>query len=528
MSAAGSQSGNDICGMSAALLAEAIARGDLSASEAVEAHIGRIETVNPKLNAVVVKRYEAARSEAREADRRRARGEALGPLHGVPVTIKECIDLEGTPSTFGLASRANVPARKDDIHVARLRQAGAIILGKTNVGQLLLMLESSNPLYGRTSNPWSLERSPGGSSGGEAAIIAAHGSPLGFGTDIGGSSRVPAAFCGIVGFKPTSGRTPDLGRCSVPVGQQAVASQIGVLARHAADIALGLSAINGGTGLNPAVPLGDHREVDLAELRVAFFVDDGMFAPSPSVARGVEEGRRILEAAGAHVEPWQPPDMPGARDLFFGILTADRGRGIAERVKGQPVDERLAALLFASRRSRPTIDALRALLLLFGQKELARNMSAFGYGSARHFWTLVESQMDYRERFLEAFGGDGGPFDLLLCPPCPLVAFTHGASGILGLPGNYSLLANLLGFPAGVVPVGRVRPGEEECKRPTFDIVQKTASKVERASAGLPLSVQVIGRPWQDHLVIAALHAIERSASAHDDYPKTPPDFQQP
>jgi fatty acid amide hydrolase len=205
-----------------------IARGDISSVEAVEAHIERIERVNPRLNAVVVKRYDAARTEAREADERRARGEALGPLHGVPLTIKESLDLVDTPSTFGLPLRANVLARQDDFYVARMRKAGAIILGKTNVAQLLYYIESDNPLYGRTNNPWNLERSPGGSSGGQAAIIAAGGSPMGLATDIGGSIRVPATFCGIAGLKPTAGRTPDAGRFSEPLGERAIVSQVGV------------------------------------------------------------------------------------------------------------------------------------------------------------------------------------------------------------------------------------------------------------------------------------------------------------
>src|SRR3954453_10334350 len=168
----------DITTLGAGELAALTAAGDLSAVEAVEAQIARIEEVNPGLNAVVVKRYAEARAEAREADARRARGEALGPLHGVPVTIKDSLDVAGLPSTFGLPSRAQSQASADEAHVARLRQAGAIILGKTNVAQMLFYFEADNPLYGRTNNPWNRDRTPGGSSGGEAAIIAAGGSPL--------------------------------------------------------------------------------------------------------------------------------------------------------------------------------------------------------------------------------------------------------------------------------------------------------------------------------------------------------------
>lgn len=163
--------------LSATELASLIASGDVSSVEAVEAHIARIEKVNPALNAVVFKHYEAARAEARQADEKRVRKEPLGPLHGVPLTVKESLDLRDSPSTFGLPSRAGSRATEDDIYVARLRRAGGIILGKTNASQVLFFVETDNPLYGRTNNPWNLERSPGGSSGGQAAIIAAGGSP---------------------------------------------------------------------------------------------------------------------------------------------------------------------------------------------------------------------------------------------------------------------------------------------------------------------------------------------------------------
>lgn len=164
--------------LSATELARRIKAGEVSAVEVVDAHIRRIEAVNPKLNAVVVPLYEQARAQAAAADAAQARGDALGALHGVPVTIKECCHVAGTPSTAGLTGQMNHRADRDGPLVSRLRTAGAIVLGKTNVPQLLLYYESDNPVYGRTNNPWNLERSPGGSSGGEGAIIAAGGSPL--------------------------------------------------------------------------------------------------------------------------------------------------------------------------------------------------------------------------------------------------------------------------------------------------------------------------------------------------------------
>jgi len=293
----------DPCALSATELASAIAQGTVTAREAVEAHIARIERVNGALNAVVVKRYDDARTEANAIDRRRAAGETLPPLAGVPITVKECLDLAGTSSTFGIPGRVAAKATADNSYVARLRAAGAIVIAKTNVSQLLIFTETDNPVFGRTNNPWNVERSSGGSSGGEGAIIASGGSALGLGTDIGGSVRIPAVFCGISSLRPTAGRCPDPGRGSVPAGQRAVVSQIGPLARSVDDLALALSLINGGHGLDheAVVPLGDVSAVDIKRLRVGVMADDGVMTPSPAIQRALKEATDMLKAAGAEI-----------------------------------------------------------------------------------------------------------------------------------------------------------------------------------------------------------------------------------
>jgi amidase len=196
---------------SATPLARAIQARQGSALEVVEAHLQRIADVNPRLNAVVQLPAEAARAQAHAADAALARGEIHGPLHGVPVTIKDAFDTAGIISTAGTLGRAGFIPRQDATAVARLRAAGAIVLGKTNLPELSMACESHNLIYGRTNNPYDLARTPGGSSGGEAAIIAACGSPLGLGTDAGGSLRVPSHFCDIATIKPTRGRVPMIG-----------------------------------------------------------------------------------------------------------------------------------------------------------------------------------------------------------------------------------------------------------------------------------------------------------------------------
>ncbi len=510
--------------LGASELARRIAAGEVSAQAAVAAHIARIEQVDPALNAVVVKRYAAAHAEAEEADRRRGRGETLGPLHGVPVSIKECLDLAGTPATFGLPSRARSVAVADEMHVAALRRAGAIVLAKTNVAQLLLYTESDNPLYGRSNNPWNLARTPGGSSGGEAALVAAGGTALGLGTDIGGSLRNPAAFCGIASLKPTAGRCPDRGRFSVPLGQRAIPSQVGPLARRVADVALALEVINGADEDEPPRPLGKDRDVEVATLRIACFEDDGDFPPSPACTRAVREAAEILSCAGARIVPWRPPGIAEANALFYGILSGDRGAGVRALLRGQERDPRLTLLLLSAGLPAWAKAVAAALLDGIGQDRLAATLRRLGSGDTHRYWQLVEAQLDYQRRFSAALDRvGGGRCDALLCPAFAVPALPHGLARDLGLPGAYTLLANVLGWPAGVVPLTRVGAAEESVRPASRDLVERAARKVERASAGLPVGVQLIARPWREPVALALMQAIETAASQRADYPAMPP-----
>jgi fatty acid amide hydrolase len=293
--------GQDLQNPSAREIAARIAARELSSAAVVEHFVARLKSVNSKLNAVTADLSESARKAAKDIDKALARGEKLGPLAGVPVTIKECFDLAGTASTFGLPSRRDEIESKDDPYVAAWRAAGAIPIAKTNVPQLMIYTETDNPLYGRTNNPWDLERSCGGSSGGEAAVIAAGASPLGLGNDIGGSLRIPAAFCGITSIRPTAGRTPDQCAHGLPTGQTGIVSQVGPMARHVEDLVLGLRVLDRARDpfLVPGAELGDPSAVDISRLRFATFTDDGEFPVAPAVRRAV------AEAAGFSRRPEQ-------------------------------------------------------------------------------------------------------------------------------------------------------------------------------------------------------------------------------
>jgi fatty acid amide hydrolase len=512
--------------LSAREIVRLIAAGEVSSVEAVEHFVARLKAVNPNLNAVTVDLSESAREAAAKVDKARSRGEKLPPLAGLPVTIKECFDLAGTASTFGLSTRRDIIERSDDPYVAALRAAGAIPIAKTNVPQLLTYTETDNPLYGRTDNPWDPERSCGGSSGGEAAVIAAGASPLGLGNDIGGSLRVPAAFCGIASFKPTAGRLPDHCAHGLPIGQQCIPSQAGPMARYVDDVVMGLQVLDRARNpfVDPGVELGDPAAVDFGRLRFATLTDDGEFLAAPAARRAVAEAARYLVAAGAKEIAWPRPDLRRVNDLFFACLSADRGTAFRALLRGNRVDRRVRPLLLAAGMPPWLRGGVAALLAALGQHRSATTLRRLASGTASDYWQTIEAIDEFRRDLLRSFEeAEGGPIDVVLCPAYPVPAVRHAATEMMAVPGNYVTLANVSGFPAGVVPVTRVRAGEESDRPASRDQVDKTARETERGSAGLPIAVQVIGRPWRDHAALAAMVKIEAAARQQPDYPTRPP-----
>ncbi len=507
---------------SASELAQAMADGSFGALDVVEAHIARLEAVDAQLHGLVARRYDAARQEARAVDARRARGEPLGPLAGVPITVKDSIDVAGLPSTFGLPWRKDLIATEDDPHVARLRAAGAIVLGKTNVAQLLFYLESDNPLHGRTLNPWNAERTCGGSSGGEAALIAAQASPLGIGSDIGGSLRNPAHFCGIASLKPTTGRCPDPGRFSVPAGQLAVRSQLGPMARHVADLDLALRTMAAPAADSGLAPLPPMAGVDVRRLRIGWYDDDPMFPAAPALRRAVREAAQALSDAGAQVQRFSPPPLAEGFGLAFSLMAGDGGRLAREMLRGGPVHPSLGFLLMLAGRSRFTLRLLQGLFGALGQATASHALALMGHTHVGEHWRRVQQLDDWRARFAAALDqAERGRLDLVLCPPCALPALRHGSTRDLGLIGPHTLVFNALGWPAGVLPWTTVRAGEESDRPASRDRTMQLARECERDSAGLPVGVQLAGRPWHEHQVLAAMAALE--ASPRRTAPGVPP-----
>ena len=287
---------------SAKTLAGLVSKGEVSAVELVEGCMRRIEEVNPKLNAVVQFCTDRAMEEAKAADESRAKGDSLGPLHGVPMTIKDSLDTQGVISTGGTMGRAKFVPGEDATVVKRLREAGAILLGKTNTPELTLHGETDNLIYGRTNNPYDLDRNPNGSSGGAAAIVSSGGVPFDLGSDTGGSIRAPAHVCGIAGIKPTSGRVSRTGHI-VPWGMGALdaLTTIGPMTRYVEDLDLVLRVIAGPDGRDPGLvpmPLLDPSEVSIKGLRAAFHSNNGNIEPTAETTVMVQAVASALEEAG--------------------------------------------------------------------------------------------------------------------------------------------------------------------------------------------------------------------------------------
>jgi amidase len=297
---------NEAIYWSASRIAREIRSARLGCRQIVEACLERIEQVNPRINAVVQLASARALREADDLDRMAAHEQFRGPLHGVPITIKDSLDTEGIVTTGGTLGRKDYLPDQDAPVVARLRAAGAVLLGKTNTPELTFSGETNNLIYGRTNNPYDLQRSPGGSSGGSAAIVACGGAALDLGSDTGGSIREPAHLCGIAGIKPTSGRTPRSGHI-VPWGGGALDSltQIGPMARYVEDLSLALPLICGPDGRDPAVvpvPLGDPQAVDTSQLRIAWFADNGIVSPVDDIQRVVIATAKALRSKGFNLE----------------------------------------------------------------------------------------------------------------------------------------------------------------------------------------------------------------------------------
>jgi len=510
--------------LSATTLSSMLGRGEVSASEVLGAHLGRIEQVDKRIHAFTEVLRERAKAAADASDARRRRGESRGPLDGIPVSMKECFDVEGRPTTLGIPSWRSRIAERDAAMITLLRNAGAIVFGRTNLSQTMLYIEARNPLFGQTVNPWSADHTPGGSSGGEAAAIASGMSPLGVGTDIGGSIRTPCHFSGICGIKPSLDRLPMRGYRSVLVGQETVRGMGGPMARTVGDLALFFRALDSRKmyaldSRVPPVPWEEPESVKLEGLCVGTYVDDGVVPVSRALARATQRAADALRARGCAVRGFRLPDVRAMLSSYLGALSADDGAAMFEALAGgeiDPVLEPMRSLTSVPLNVRRMMARAAAAV---GQPNFALMLSAMGSKTAAELWRLTGLLRDYRVALLDSMDRLG--IDVLLCPPLATPALPHGESKNFTLASSYSIAFNATQLPAGVVPVMRVREGETT-RAKSRDSVERRAARVDAKSVGLPVGVQVVARPWKDEVALAVMAAIEAEVSRDTGFPVTP------
>ncbi len=504
-----------IVDLGAAAIAREISAGRLSSVEATRACIARCEQTSG-LNAVVQPCFEEALCNAACADAAQSAGASLGLLHGVPITIKDCFAVRGAEVTLGIPSYSTGPAETDSPLVARLRAAGAVVLGKTNVPQGMLIHECDNPLFGRTLHPTDPTRSPGGSTGGEATIVAAGGSPLGLGSDLGGSIRQPVHACGVAGFKPTPGLLTLVGSSRAITGMRAMRISPGPIARKVEDLELAMRVLTDHGGAErqvdeEAVQWRDPSDIDTSRLRIAYWTDDGILPTAPAIRRAVEEAAEALRRDGADVRAISPPNPREMLRLYVGLISADGMRSLARLVRGGPVDPQIRRQLWIAGMTRWQRETLGGVLRLLGRKLLPDMLHWSGARSADAYWRLCCDADRYRDAFwgLAADAFDGEPIDAVLLPPFGVAAMPHQGS-LDALPASsHCFFANLIDAPAGVVPWTTVREDEQVFPAGPWGLAQWACERATKGSAGLPVGVQVMAPAWRDDMALAVMGRLE-------------------
>ncbi|XP_039340934.1 vitamin D3 hydroxylase-associated protein-like [Mauremys reevesii] len=495
-------------------LAEKLKEGSLSPESVLYMYIDRALEVTREVNCVTGF-MQGCEEQLREVQRQKERG----LLYGVPVSIKDHIGCKGHVSTSGLVQFLGRAEEEDSVIVQVLKRQGAIPFVKTNVPQSMINYDCSNLIFGRTVNPLNHKKSPGGSSGGEGALIAGGGSILGFGTDVAGSIRLPSSFCGLCGLKPTGNRLSTHGLASPIAGMKSVTGMVGPMARDVDSLALCMRALlcDDMFRLDPTVPpLPFNEEVysSSVSLRIGYYDGDGYFQPSPSMRRAVQETKKLLQEAGHTLVPFTPPRIDYVVDeLFTRGLFSDGAANLLDKFKGDIVDPTLKSQINCYRLPI-LVKKILALILKPVYPRIARDLNALcGVGSAKNLWKHHVAVAAYRTEFIAKWRKL--ELDVMLCPALG-PAFNKGYPGKLFAASSYTNLYNVLNFPAGVVPVSAVTEADEEelknYKGHYGDPWDKRLREAVEGAVGLPVAVQCVALPWQEELCLRFMKEVETLA----------------
>ena len=476
----------DIIYATATQLAQMIRNKEVSAVEVLDAYLQQIDRYNGSINAIATLDVERAKNRAIEADEALAKGENWGVLHGVPVTIKDTLETAGLLTTAGYPPLENYIPSEDATTVARLKAAGAIILGKTNLSKLAGDYQTNNPLFGQTNNPWDLERTVGGSSGGSASAVAAGFSPLDLGSDVAGSIRLPAHYCGVYGLMPTDRRVPTTGHIPPLPGQSQFIRhmlRIGAFARSVADLQLCFSLIAGADIRQPEIPpvTEEPTEKQLSELRIAWTYGVDFLPVSEDTRCCIQTAINRLSDTGCYLEQCNPTDLDWEEALalysaFAGyeLFASASQRGILSAM-WMGITTELSARIQTTFKS--------------GTPLSKKGNLAFPPSMAKYKTILTQ-----RDRIMTQMDRFMNQWDAWICPVSISPAFGHCNFGhsievdgvkfpYLLACGGYTMPLNLTGSPVVVIPIGQ-------------------------SESGLPIGVQIVGKRWQDIELLAIANEI--------------------
>ncbi|NP_001091200.1 fatty acid amide hydrolase, gene 1 S homeolog [Xenopus laevis] len=492
-------------------LVDQLKKGSLAAESVLVAYIEKALEVNKELNCLTdfLSECEAQLQEVKKQKEK-------GLLYGVPITLKDNVGYKGHDSHCGLVQFLGIADQEDSVIVQVLKKHGAVPFVKTNIPQSMINFDCSNSIFGQTLNPHNHKKTCGGSSGGEAALIAGGGAVLGVGTDVLGSIRMPCSFCGICGLKPSGNRLSSLGFSTPVSGMKSAVMMPGPMARDVDSLALFMKAVlcDDMFQLDPTVPPVPFRDEiynSSKPLTIGFYDTDGYFLPSPGMRRAIQETKALLEEAGHKLVPFSPPRIEYAlNELCIRGFFADGGSTLVDKFNADIVDPNLKQQMLLYK--IPTI--VKKIITFFMRPvfpRIANHVNAHcGVGSVKQLWKHNAAIKEYRCEYINEWKKLN--LDALLCPMLG-PAFNIGCPGKLFAGFCFTMLFNILNFPAGVLPVNIVTPEDEEelknYKGYYNDLWDKDVIKGMEDGVGLPLAVQCVALPWQEEQCLRLMKEVE-------------------
>ncbi|TFK51759.1 amidase signature enzyme [Heliocybe sulcata] len=514
----------EITKATASEIVKRIGEGQWTASQVLEAFIARASLAQKTTNCVTEVLFETARAEARALDEEFSRTKQLtGPLHGVPASFKDHIEIAGVDATSGYSKWANQPCSKDAMIVTLYRSMGAIPFIKTNVPQnMALSFECSNPVWGRTLNPWSAKYTCGGSSGGEAALLAMDGAAIGTGSDVGGSLRIPASYSGIYSLRPTAGRVSMEGVRDLEPGFEGIKTTAGPMARSIEEIEVISRGILGLPSAYCDIPVTPWKDIELPQrLRFGYYTDDGFIRTSPACKRAVLETVKALEGQGHECIEFQIPGPASKHlEIFVGITSADGYKTLEAHTGNDPKESNLfLATLGPKLPGFIRSFGLWLLKYVIGDPASVPIVAASRPKTVKDYWEWTAKRDDYRKLFFDEVWTKL-QLDGIIAPVQAMPSIPHGGCAHLSPLAEATILYNVLNYPTGVVPVTRVDPAKDQLneewqhlhgakavesmlyggRNPTYD---------PDAMKGIPVGVQVAGKPWEDEKVVGMMGVVD-------------------